>query len=102
MKTRTMSRRTFFGDAAQVSLVGAVLFSTGCSRQLCSDPDILSRGEQSLRRSVNYTELSPHHDQNCNGCAMFQPADAEQCGSCQFLSGPVNPEGHCDSWSKSG
>lgn len=99
-----LNRRAFLKLSAGVSVgVGTIVVMGGCSRQpgiVCNDPATLSSGEMSLRKSLNYREQSADVSQQCSGCAFFT-AETGNCGSCQILNGPANPEGHCDSWAAS-
>jgi hypothetical protein len=55
---------------------------------------------ESLRASVNYVDKAADPALACAHCAFFSPdAAGGACGSCQILSGPVDPTGHCDSFS---
>jgi hypothetical protein len=55
---------------------------------------------EGLRNSMHYTGAGPDPRQTCSGCAFFNQDGAKQpCGQCVILSSPVNPKGHCDSWS---
>jgi hypothetical protein len=61
----------------------------------CSDP-----ASESLRASLHYTDAGPNPAQACAACTFFAAPERNQsCGSCTIMSGPVNPKGHCDSWS---
>jgi hypothetical protein len=64
----------------------------------CTDP-----ASDGLRASLHYTPASPDAAQTCGACAFFNQDNAKDpCGKCTILSGPVNPKGHCDSWSAKG
>lgn len=63
---------------------------------LCGDPT-----SEPLRSTLHYTNSAPNPAQSCNACSFFTPEEGNQpCGKCQIMSGPVNPNGHCDSWAK--
>jgi uncharacterized paraquat-inducible protein A len=58
---------------------------------------------EGLRSSLHYTTAASDPAQMCSGCAFFsQEAASQPCGKCTIMSGPVNPKGHCDSWSPRG
>ena len=99
-----MSRREWLSKVLGLSLTGGLTaLAGGCHKReslICSDPERLSDAENSLRQSLHYTEESPYESQRCAGCGFFQAAGVATCGSCRLLKGPVNPRGHCDSWSK--
>jgi hypothetical protein len=64
----------------------------------CTDP-----ASEGLRSSLHYTNAAPDPKQACNGCAFFSEENAKQgCGNCMIMSGPVNKNGHCDSWAMKG
>lgn len=104
MNDTTIDRRRFLRRAVGLSsaaLVAPVLIacSGGGDQAVCSDPRKLSAGEASLRNSLNYVEDSKVEAQACGNCAFFQAGSENLCGQCQILSGVVNEEGHCSSWS---
>jgi len=102
-----ISRRTFLVRAVQVPVGGGALLglsacgSDGGSAMLCADPSQMTSAEESVRRTLKYTENSPDSARVCADCEFFHAAnEAGGCGSCEmFAGGPVNPGGHCDSWS---
>lgn len=53
---------------------------------------------ESLRESLNYTDATPVAEQPCKACGFFSEPSGS-CGSCTIMSGPVDANGHCDSWS---
>ena len=99
-----MNRRKLMrvGVGLPVSL-GVITAVAACSRdpvRSCEEAGELSAAEASLRKSMNYQEQSPAAGKTCSGCAFFSADTSSGCGSCQlFDGGPVNPGGHCDSWS---
>jgi hypothetical protein len=100
--TESLSRRAVFLQIAEISLagvVGAIAASTTlAATHICADPNSLDAGQQNLRSSLSYTEVSADQTKTCSECALFQPA-GEGCGTCMIFNGPANPKGHCDSWS---
>jgi High potential iron-sulfur protein len=86
-----------------LALTGGTLSLIGACHKdkvlLCSDTAHLSDAENSLRESLHYTEQSGRVEQMCRGCAYFAGSGANGCGTCNLMKGPVNPLGHCDSWS---
>ncbi len=115
--TDKISRRVMLARGLQAPLAGALLFGlAGCGSgastggapsakaggAVCADLSALSEGEQSTRKSMNYTEAGPNPSQVCAGCSFFHPG-AGTCGTCDMFSGgPVNSHGHCDSWNAKG
>lgn len=103
-----MNRRRFIAGGLQLSIGGGALLGlSACGDDsagdlVCADLANMSSSEASVRRTLNYTEISSDPATICAGCEFFYPpTEAGGCGSCEMFSGkPVNPGGHCDSWSK--
>lgn len=96
------SRRRLLGMA--IGFSGAmVLGLAGCQRRsaapVCGAPDQLNDEQMSLRTSLRYTESAPGPE-TCSACAFFKAQENGACGNCELLKGPVNPQGHCVSWSR--
>jgi hypothetical protein len=51
-----------------------------------------------MRKTLEYVPISAVVQQQCAGCEFFSVADAQSCGECEILNGPVNSRGHCTSW----
>ena len=104
---KKISRRTLLLRGLQVPAgAGLALGLASCGGEgaaelVCADPGAMTSAEESVRRTLNYTELSRDPAQVCAGCEFFSGAgEAGGCGSCEIFGGkPVNPDGHCDSWS---
>jgi hypothetical protein len=104
---KKISRRTVLLRAVQIPIGGSILLglsacgSDGGSAMLCADPNRMTSAEESVRRTLRYTEVSPDPAKVCAGCDFFHAApEGNGCGSCEMFSGgPVNPDGYCDSWS---
>lgn len=108
--TATMSRREVLLRAIQIPAGGVLLLGlgacgggSGSSSQaaLCADPHAMSESENGTRSALNYVEKSSDPQKVCAGCAFFHAgtAAAGGCGTCDMFSGgPVNSEGHCNSW----
>ena len=104
---RNMTRRCVLVRGMQVPAAGFVALTfggcggneSGGSAQGCADPDVLSRGELSLREAVQYVEVYDNPDEVCSKCSYFSRIDNSMCGNCQIFDGPANPNGHCTSWS---
>ena len=96
---RECLNKLFYAATVATASLGA----WGCQKRnivICGDPARLTEAENSLRMSVHYAEKSPQHEQTCAGCAFFESSGRGiACGMCKLLKGPVNPSGHCDSWS---
>ena len=104
---KRLTRRAAIKRGLQLSAGGGILLGlTACGEDqggslVCADPDSLTSAQASVRRSLNYTELSDDSSRVCAGCDFFKAgASSGTCGSCEiFGGGPVNPAGRCDSWS---
>lgn len=103
-----ISRRTILLRGLQIPIGGFLAFGLGAcgsrdgagevAGNVCADLSAMTDGERSSRRSLNYVEASPNPGQACADCAFFHAGGG--CGTCDmFNGGPVNPKGHCDSWS---
>jgi hypothetical protein len=105
--SKVIRRRTVLKLGVQGALgTSAILGLSSCGSEdgaqvVCADPESMSRGEESMRRSLSYVEEAPNADKSCAGCAYFSSADASGgCGSCEILGGQVNSRGHCSSWAQ--
>lgn len=103
---KKISRRTVLLRAIQIPVGGGILLGLsacggGGSSMLCADPSQMTSAEESVRRTLKYTESSPHPDKSCSGCEFFHaPAETGGCGTCEMFGGKaVNPGGYCDSFS---
>jgi hypothetical protein len=102
----TLARRAWLRMMMQLALVGAFsVAAIGCRKRevmSCSDPASLTDAEISLRVSLHYSESSAQSDKVCARCAFSEASVDGKCRACKLLKGPVNPMGHCDSWSRAG
>ena len=104
--TEKITRRTVLVRGVQFPAAGFVALAfgacgdreSGVPALVCADPNLLSKGELSLRESLQYVEVHEDPDQVCGKCAFFNPGENTSCGHCQILNGPANPNGHCTSW----
>ena len=106
---KKISRRTLLLRAVQIPVGGSVLFGlSACGSDngnsiamLCADPSQMTSAQESVRRTLRYTEVSPDPAKVCSGCDFFHAgSEAGGCGTCEMFTGnPVNPGGYCDSWS---
>lgn len=107
MKKRTMGRR----DAARrtLTVLGAAAVAPGllaaCGEEGgeeagldCTDTSGLEPAQVSTRQGQSYVEHSTNPEQTCSNCRFFTAGGANQCGSCQVIAGPINPEGNCNLW----
>lgn len=103
---KKISRRTVLLRTLQIPVGGSILLGLsacggGGSEKLCADPTKMTSAQESVRRTLKYTENSPHPGKTCSDCEFFIAAsDDSGCGTCEmFAREPVNPGGYCDSWS---
>ncbi len=100
-----ISRRTILLRCLQLPVGGSALLGlVACGKggaSVCADPNAMTSAEESVRRTLKYTETSPDPDKVCASCEFFHAGpEAGACGTCEMFSGkPVNPGGYCDSWS---
>jgi hypothetical protein len=83
---------------AGLAVLGASRAASAGQAAVCADPNKLDSGQMSIRESLNYTETSKDPTKACNGCGFIHEVK-DNCGSCMIFNGPVNVNGHCDSWS---
>jgi len=77
------------------------LFVLGCRKaealpETC-DEVTLSSDDLATRRTLGYVDHTPYDDEkSCSACAQFvAPPDANACGGCKLLKGPIHPRGYC-------
>ena len=98
----TLTRRRLLQHCAVLPLAAVPLLH-GCDKAdtaSCVDPALLSRGEEEMRKSLAYVEVSDLADKQCAGCQFFKAADSPGCGLCEILDGPVNHKAYCMSWAR--
>lgn len=106
MMESTFSRRILLRNLVRSGFLGstAILFQ-GCKRAelRCEDTTGLQPEDRELRAALEYRDRSPYDElKNCANCAFYVAADADQCGQCTLLKGPIHPLGYCDSWATKG
>ena len=95
-----LTRRSLLRGSALLPLATLPLLQ-GCGRAdsvTCADPELMSRGEEQMRKTLAYVEQSADPAQLCSGCQFFGAADATGCGHCEILDGQVAAAGFCTSW----
>lgn len=69
----------------------------------CDDLSALSPDEIEVRENFEYVPRSEIQDEFCDNCEYWtEPRGASPCGGCTLMKGPINPKGHCISWSAKG
>lgn len=101
-----ISRRRFLVTGLKLPVgIGLSVGLAGCGGEggaalVCADPATMSSAQESVRRTLNYVEVSDDPARTCSACDFFTAAAGSGCGSCgMFDGGAVNPGGRCDSWS---
>lgn len=100
---RTLTRRSLL--RATLMPLAVLPLVQGCSKTAtnrCVDPSLLSRGEEQMRKTREYVEISSLEDQHCSNCQFFKGSDGNECGHCEILDGDVNASGYCTSWAGRG
>ena len=93
-----LSRRVFLYCSA---FAPTAYLLQGCSTDTvagCVDPEMLTRGEAHMRKTLEYTAASTNDAQTCANCQFFQGDAGSACGNCEILSGPAASAGYCTSW----
>ncbi|PLK26206.1 high-potential iron-sulfur protein [Novosphingobium sp. TH158] len=70
--------------------------ANGAGTNACYDPATLPMSQKSLRRSVEYVNVSADPSKRCGLCAFYQAKG--DCGSCQILTSVVSPAAYCSSY----
>lgn len=102
MSKETMSRRGALKRAltvvGSIALVPVIKACGGDEEGLsCDDTAGLAPGDLATRTSNGYVEQSREADKNCVNCQFWQ-GQANQCGTCTVVRGPINPQGYCNLW----
>lgn len=88
-----LPRRVILGRALQVLAAAAVIPAIKSqAATTCEGPS-----SDALRSSLHYIAKSSDPAKACHACTYFTNATSP-CGNCAIMSGPVNMNGHCDSW----
>ncbi len=114
-----LDRRSFLKRASSLGAVAlaapALMTIVGCSKKAddggsgadtgdgagvsCDDASQIDDDSKSMRATLKYVEKSDVDGQDCANCQFYHDG-ADGCGTCDLFTGPVNPKGHCTSWSK--
>jgi hypothetical protein len=116
MSDNTVTRRQFIQRVAILgAAVGVAPILAACGKDAddaakpavgaatgpldCSDVSKLTDAEKKTRTDLQYVEASVKPDQNCTNCQQHTAgADANTCGTCTLVPGPINPNGWCSTW----
>jgi hypothetical protein len=65
----------------------------------CGDLSGLTEDEKAIRDTFKYVAQSPDPNKLCTNCQFWSvPKEGENCGGCQIIKGPINPDGYCNQW----
>jgi len=107
-----LNRKDFFKKAAllSVSAISLPAFLESCAGNKkkaatvsdpCSDTSNLTPTQLKTRTTFQYKGKSPYKNKYCTLCQFFiPPKSGAQCGTCQVVKGPINPDGYCNSFIK--
>jgi hypothetical protein len=49
-----------------------------------------------VRKTLAYVDRTPDPSKPCVKCLQYVPAaEADQCGGCKLMKGPIHPKGYC-------
>ncbi len=66
----------------------------------CDDLSGLTPAQIQVRQAFEYKEKADNPAESCHLCEFYKQPEAGQfCGGCKLFVGPVNPGGHCNSFS---
>lgn len=94
-------KRTLFLPvlAAGAGVALAACGDDGEEELSCTDTSGLSPAEVSARQAQQYTDHTPYPDKTCDRCRFWQGGQqANACGTCQVIKGPIHPKGYCKLW----
>ena len=103
MSYPNLTRRGLLQRLALAALTAPLV--TACSKNSaapCIDPALLGRGEEHMRKTLQYTARSINVAQDWAQCVFFKAPGAQDCGHCEILDGLVNRRGYCTSWALRG
>lgn len=91
------SRRRFLQIAAvaPIAAVGIGHFGPALA-DTCADPASLPAAQKSLRKSLEFVEVSKDPAARCGLCAFYQAKG--DCGTCQILTSQVSAASFCSSF----
>lgn len=83
---------------APSALIGCGGEEEGGGALTCTDTSGLEAAQIATREAQSYTDSSTNADQNCANCNFYQAGQADACGTCQVIQGPIHPDGYCGLW----
>ena len=98
----SLTRRQILLCGSAFPLLGALIALPACGEGTsgaCVDPAAIPASQRRMRESLHYVDRSPDPDEQCGGCALFEPEEGSACGTCKIFAGTTSASGRCDSWS---
>ena len=78
----------------------AAVALTACAKKepdSCASTLGLNQEEIKTRTSLAYKDRSADPNKHCSLCAQYvPPPEADECGTCKVLKGPVHSKGSCN------
>lgn len=91
------TRRRFLQMAAIAPIAAVALGRIAPARaDTCADPASMPAAQKSLRKSLEFVEVSKEPGKRCGLCAFFQGKG--DCGTCQILTSQVSAASICSSF----
>jgi hypothetical protein len=92
-----LNRRQALGRAvASLGVFGALAAACKKKPLVCEGLPGLTAEEMQLRKTLLYADATPQPGRTCTNCTLFvPPKEADSCGACKVLHGPVHPNGWC-------
>jgi hypothetical protein len=100
MADPALTRRQLLQHCAVLASLPLLQACDTAGTSLCIDPELLSRGEEQMRKTLQYVDASSVAEQQCNNCQFFSAPNAQGCGHCEILDGPAHKQGYCTSWAQ--
>lgn len=92
MSAEGTSRRDFLHSGALLALALVGCRSRGFD---CNKSSGLSTSDVKARDDTQYVEPSPTPSTACDICQYWIDGNANSCGGCRLLRGPIHPKGTC-------
>ncbi|MCB9594400.1 MAG: high-potential iron-sulfur protein [Sandaracinaceae bacterium] len=89
---------TVLGAAAVAPQLLAACGGEEAAGLSCTDTSGLAAAAVTTRESQAYADSSSDPNKKCSACNFFTAGQANQCGSCSVIQGPINPNGTCNLW----
>jgi hypothetical protein len=97
-----LSRRDVLHRSAALSVLALV--GSACGKETkktltCTDTSSITPTDLNVRSTLAYVDVSTEPGKSCSNCQQFVAGpDADHCGTCKVVKGPINPKGYCKSY----